>query len=265
MKIKEENISKNDKKRNIIVPTNLTPELAELTGIMAGDGNIYSKNNRYEICVVGDAIKDYDYHKEHIRNLFEKSFNIIPITKIRKFKDGRQCIVTKIESKSIVSFMINEIGLPKGKKTNISIPKIIREANNDIISKFIRGIADTDFTIHFKNRKNKKGKINYYPLIVGNFSSKALVEGLKELLMKINLHSHIEKRIKTNEENNKKYSSYAVVITGKKNLLEWMNNIGFANKRHYIKFLVWKKIGYCPPNMEIIKGEEILKRAQGGN
>ncbi len=261
MEISKINFSKYDKKRNIVLPNEITSELAELIGVMAGDGNIYSKNNRYEMCITGDATKDYNYHKEHIKRLFEKSFNIKPITKIRSFKDGRQCIVTKVESKAIVSFMTNSIGLPLGKKNDISIPNIICKANKEIISKFIRGIADTDFSIHFKNRSNK---YRSYPLIIGNFSSKNLVEELKELLGKLDLHSHIEKGIKLNKEKDKQYRNYAVVIIGKKNLLKWMNNIGFANRRHYIKFLVWRKIGYCPPNLEIQKGEEILNDKQGG-
>lgn len=41
----------------------------------------------------------------------------------------------------------------------------------------------------------------------------------------------------------------------------WMRKIGFQNKRHLIKYKVWKLKGYCPPFTNIKKGEIIMRSA----
>lgn len=249
--------SRYDKKRNIKLLTRLTSNLAEFIGIMVGDGNIYIKNNRYELLIVGNANEELRYHKKHINSLFKKIFNVSPITKIRIFKDSRRCVTTKFESKAITSFLTTQVGLPNGKKNNIEIPRCIINTNKENIYRFLRGLADTDFTVHFKTRYGKK---NYYPLIIGEFSSKILVYQLKDLIKKIGFNSHIEKRNRYNKKRDKTYISYKVVITGNNNFKNWMNKIGFVNERHIIKYLVWKKFGYCPPYTNIEKGQLILKQ-----
>lgn len=249
--------SRYDKKRKIKLPVKLTPDLSELIGIITGDGNIYVKNKRYELLIVGDANEDLEYHKKHINSLFKKIFNVSPSTKIRVFKNLRRCVTTKFESKAITSFLTAQVGLPNGKKSNIKIPKCIINTNKENICRFLRGLADTDFSIKFKTRYRKK---NYYPIIIGHFSSNSFVEELKDLLNSIGFSSHIEKRIKFNKKNNKKYYSSSINIVGKKNFKKWMDYIGFSNKRHLIRYNVWEKIGYCPPYTNIEKGQLILNQ-----
>ncbi len=254
--------SRHDKNRQITLPNNITPELSELTGIMIGDGNIYMKNQRYEIAIVGDAKEDLTYHKQHIKNIFKKCFNIEPIVKIRHFKDGRKCIASKIESKALCLFFTNCLNLPNGKKKNIRISDHIVQNDKNIIHKFLRGIADTDFSIRFKTRQGKK---NYYPLIIGQFSDELLVQYLKALLAKIDIHSHIEKTKSKIKGRDNIYLGYRIVITGIKNFNKWMIEIGFANERHLTKYKVWKKTGYCPPYTNIEKRKTILDKAEDGN
>lgn len=255
--LKKIEFSKYDIKRNIQLPKRLTSNLAEFIGIMAGDGNIYVKNKRYELLIVGNANEELRYHKKHINYLFKKIFNVSPITKIRIFKDLRKCVTTKFESKAITSFLTTQIGLPNGKKNNIEIPKCIVDTNKENIYRFLRGLADTDFTVYFKTRYGKK---NYYPLIIGEFSSKILVCQLKDLVKKIGFNSHIEKQKRYNKKRCKTYTSYKIVITGNNNIQNWMNKIGFANERHLIKYQVWKKLGFCPPYTNIERGSLILKQ-----
>ncbi|MBS3083709.1 hypothetical protein J4423_02800 [Candidatus Pacearchaeota archaeon] len=246
--------SRYDKRREIVLPLNLTPELAELSGIMLGDGNIYMKNNRYEIMIAGDANEDFEYHNNHIAELFKKVFNIKPITKYKFSPDGKKSIATKIESKAMCQFYTQILSLPNGKKKDIQIPKGIDESE-EYICKFLRGVADTDFTIRFKNRDKRK---SYYPLIEGQFGDRLLVENLKLLLDRIRIHSTLNHGTSYNKKTKKIYQNHRITITGNKNLEKWMNQIGFANNRHLIRYKVWKKLGFCPPHTNMEKGKLIL-------
>ncbi|MBM3228484.1 hypothetical protein FJZ20_01185 [Candidatus Pacearchaeota archaeon] len=255
--LKDVKFSKYDFIRKISLPKDLSPELSELIGIIMGDGNIYMKNKRYELSITGDANEDVEYHGNHINPIFKKVFNINPVTKIRIFKDSRRCVITKFESKGVISFLTDCIGLPKGKKSDIKVPKCIFSANKKEIYRFLRGLADTDFSIKFKTRYKKK---NYYPIMIGYFSSNSFVKQLKGLLNKIGFSSHIEKREKIDNKKGKKYYGSSINIVGKKNFDKWMNKVGFANKRHITRYKVWKKLGYCPPYTNIERGELILIR-----
>jgi hypothetical protein len=254
-KIKKEDFSNGDIKRGVKIPDKLTPELAEIIGIILGDGNIYTKD-RFEINITGDITEDKEYHEKIISKLFENTFNIKIISK-DKFSKNSSCRRIQIRSKAIVSFLTKIIGLKSGRKQEINIPKLIRySTDNKIIFSFLRGLADTDFTIKFKTRY---GKSNYYPIVIGNFCDKTLVLQLKEVLEKTGFHSHIEPRTKFDKLMNKTYQSYAINIVGKRNLSDWMDKIGFNNKRHLIRYSVWVSFGFCPPFTNIEKGEEMLK------
>ena len=257
--LKRVKFSNNDLNRKIKIPDKLTPKLAELIGIIIGDGNIYTKD-RFELTIIGDIIEDKEYHEENVTNLFKDLFSINTKSEEKYFKNG-SCRRVRIKSKAVISFLINVIGLKSGRKQKINIPKSIKYSKDKrIIYSFLRGLADTDFSIKFKTRYNKK---NYYPIIIGNLCDKTLVLQLKDILERMGFHSHIENRTKYDKSVKKTYYSYALNIVGKENLMKWMDKIGFNNKRHLIRYSVWKTIGLCPPFTNIKKGEEIIKEHRG--
>lgn len=245
--------SNNDLKREIKIPNKITPELAELIGIIIGDGNIYTKD-RFELTIVGHIKEDKEYHEEFILKLLKKLFNIDAKSEEKHFTSGTSRRI-RIKSKAILNFLIKVVGLKSGKKQDIIIPKSIINSNEEIITSFLRGLADTDFYMKFKTRYKKK---NYYPIIIGNFSDSLLVYQLKKLLERIGFHSHIENRKRYDKIAKKEYFSFAINIVGKENLKKWMEKIGFRNKRHLVRYKVWKTIGKCPPFTNIEKGETIL-------
>lgn len=250
--------SNNDLNRKIKIPNKLTLELAELIGIIIGDGNLYTKD-RFELTIIGNITEDKEYH-EKVTKLFKKLFNISTKSEEKYFKNGT-CRRIRIKSKAIISFLIKIIGLKSGRKQEVDIPKLIKYSKDKkIIYSFLRGLADTDFSIKFKTRYNKK---NYYPIIIGNLCDKTLVLQLKDILEGIGFHSHIENRTKYDKFVKKTYYSYALNIVGRENLTKWMDKIGFNNKRHLIRYSVWKTIGFCPPFTNIKKGEEIIKEHRG--
>lgn len=69
-------MSKNDKKRKIIIPKKITAELAEIIGIIIGDGHVGEYINKtgerkfthYTLEIDGNIIDEnyYNYHVNHI-------------------------------------------------------------------------------------------------------------------------------------------------------------------------------------------------------
>jgi hypothetical protein len=53
----------------------LSPELAEICGIHAGDGYLRGKDYRKELDISGN-IEEKDYYDFHVKKIFKKAFNI---------------------------------------------------------------------------------------------------------------------------------------------------------------------------------------------
>lgn len=92
---------------------------------------------------------------------------------------------------------------------------------------------------------------------MGNFGSLDLVKHINKLLNNIGINNHLE--YGHHKFKNKILNSYSVVIVGKKNLNKWMSIIGFNNRKHKTKYLIWKLYGFCPPKTILSQREKALK------
>ena len=230
----------------------LTPELAELCGIIAGDGHlsryISPRRTDYRIEIVGNKEEDIAYF-DHINSLFFRLFG-----KRLTFKQGNGCARLYIHSKEILSF-IESLGIPVGKKSDIvKIPPIFLQ-DMPLTCHFIRGLADTDFSITFKKGGRKN---NSYPRIVGEFASHPLYADLIAVFDKLGLVYFSHTRLSTSHFGT--FTHYCIELNGRKNLKQWMKCIGFSNPKHLSKIALWQKQGFCQPKtthrerMKIIEG-----------
>tara|TARA_Y100000034_G_scaffold87663_1_gene105126 strand:+ start:327 stop:1064 length:738 start_codon:yes stop_codon:yes gene_type:complete len=232
----------------------ITTEIAELCGIITGDGHlsryISKKRTDYRLDIAGNKTEEIEYF-HFISSLFKKVFKID-----LKFREEEEYSRLYLSSKKILEFF-EGIGLIVGKKSRIArIPDIILQ-NNELSLHFLRGLADTDFSVNF--RKGKK-KINCYPRIVGSSASEKLLDDVSMILDKIQISYYRQKVFKKNNFGNFYY--YRLEINGNKNFSKWMNHIGFSNPKHLTKILVWKKLGYCPPYTTIKERYAILKESK---
>ncbi len=252
--------SKADLKRGIRLPTKLSEELAEIIGNLVGDGHIgiqdriNAKTNykHYEIRLGGHLMDDYEYYK-WINRLYNKIFNIN-----LNFKSitSKNYLKLSIDSKALVCFLSNVIGLSLGNKTSIAfIPRLIIDSPTPIKCAFIRGLSDTDFSLTFK----KTIKTNHsYPVIKGSVKSKKLANQTTHLLANLGFNPHLYYENKFDKRFNKNDKIYSIYINGKINLEKWMNIIGFNNPKHMTKYWIWKKFGFCPPNTNLKERKKIL-------
>jgi len=144
----------------------MTPELAEICGIHAGDGYLRHRITKIEL-EIGGSKEEKEYYDGHVIPLINNFFKLNITGKF--YVKGTYGFVTTNPNFRI----LNDLGFPYGKKSLVvQAPRVILESNNKLLYvRFLRGLFDTDGCIHFKNRKTGKNycdfkrKYNYYPII----------------------------------------------------------------------------------------------------
>ncbi|MFA6420529.1 MAG: hypothetical protein WCW13_07030, partial [archaeon] len=212
----------------ISLPKEMTPDLAEICGIHAGDGYLRKRTpSGYELDISGN-VDEKEYYDNHVVPLFERTFGI-KITP--RFFMPRNTYGFLICRRKICEF-IHSLGFPYGKKTlAVEVPKQILESKNlEIIYRFIRGVFDTDGTISFRKRGGSgytelHRKRHTYSYLKLEICSKKLRDGVGLLLMQTGFQFAFSHSTKRKNEND----LYSLTLEGDQNLLLWMYNIGFKN------------------------------------
>ncbi len=231
-------LSRYDKERGIILPSEITEDLAYLCGVLAGDGYIApltDTRHKYTIVCCGNPKDEKEYYYQVIIPIFFRLFNIKLIPKFSC--DGTIKIV--IGSKGIRSLLVNLIGLPTGKKyDSLRIPKLFLNDERLVIS-FIRGVFDTDGCVCFK-----KGYKSYphYPVITLSSKSykfiKEISDELKILGFRVGTYNY-----KVNDSRFK--LGYNLInrieLYGQYNFILWSNFIKFSSPKHVNKINVMSR------------------------
>lgn len=257
--ISEVSFSKKDKKINITIPHALNEDLAELIGIILGDGHLAYQSREssrfYSIRITCNLYDDNLYFDNIINPLFTKLFNTT-LTKI-VYKDKNFFVGVKC-SKAIVTFLNTNFSIPIGNKSSkILIPEKILKSKTDILLSFVRGLADTDFSLSFKRKK----EYHNYPVLKGSLKSKIILEQLNKILIRLGFKPFLSLNEKNFDKRfNKNYERHSIYLSGVKNIERWFCLIGFNNPKHFTKYKIWKKFGFCPPNTNLKERVEILSK-----
>ena len=239
------------------IKVEMTPDLAEVCGIHAGDGYLGFRNNKiYQLSVSG-SFEEEKYYVDHVVPLFERTFDI----KIKhKFYPKSYTYGFHIWKKNVCVFM-HSLGFPFGKKTYaVKVPSsILESADKKIIYRFLRGLFDTDGSLSFRRRKRLRGitehsKRHTYPRILLDVCSKDLHIGVSELLTKTGFKFSISSQ-KAKGNHSKKYK---ICLAGDKNLLLWMRKVGFKNSVKRNRFLIWDRFGFVPPKLKLLDQRRVL-------
>lgn len=235
----------------------MTPELAEICGIHAGDGYLRRRRkNKTELEFAG-SLEEKGYYDEHVIPLFNKVFNLN--LKGRILMERLYGFV--VWNKKIGN-LFHELGFPYGKKTAIvSVPKLILDSGDKILyARFLRGLLDTDRHIGFRKCYGKyiefKIKHHHYPLIHITTISKKLVEEVCFMLNKLEIKYFV---VEGQPKNPRASYMYRIIINGVDRFVKWMKIIGSKNPVKFSRYLVWKRFGFCPTNLTLKQRENILK------
>jgi hypothetical protein len=235
----------------------LTPDLAEICGIHAGDGYMRKRKNKFEL-EIGGHQEEKDYYDNHVIYLFKKVFGIKLVAK--RYVKGTYGIITG--NRKIVE-TLNKLGFPFGKKSLIvRVPKLILNSNDNLVyTRFLRGLLDTDGHIGFIKRASGKYcefkmNFNYYPCITLTTISKNLSKDISFILNKLKINHLI---YGTQPKNLRDSYVYRIYINGVERLEKWMELIGSKNQVKHSRYLIWKKFGFCPTHTNLQQRKDILK------
>lgn len=227
---------------NLIIPEEVENNalLAYETGLHIGDGNIsyipykYQYNIRYCFSLK----EDFLFVDEAFMPLFEELYHCKP----NKFHLKDNTLLISVYSKKLFEFKTKILGLPIGKKKEITIPKIFLKTESLMVNA-LAGIFDSDGCIKFIKEKH-----NYPQVRFTNISQK-LMQQIKEILNQLEISSTLYKRPD---------NVYVLDVNGVKNLKRFVEICSFKNHNHLTKLRIWKKYGFCQPNLSISKRINIL-------
>ncbi len=191
-------------------------ELAELFGAILGDGHLEEikrdkKVRCYSVTITGDSSNDKDYILNHIKDLFKRVFNE---TGRLFYVKNKRAIFLRVHGKKIIEF-VKKKGINPGNKkdNNQGIPDWIK-SNADYLKVCIRGLIDTDGSVHYISKTNKNLRISFTSHI-----PKLLMEVRNSL---IGLGFSPSKIIRERQ----------VFLSSKYDISKYIKDIGFKNQKH---------------------------------
>jgi intein/homing endonuclease len=193
--------------------------LAEMVGIILGDGNLWEKEGGYYyVRICGDSIKDKDYLINYVCPLFKKLFGVSP--NIIKHKTHNELFLSK-GNKDII-FTLKKFGLKTGDKikNDVGIPDWVFDSK-DYLKACIRGLVDTDGSVCPITGRNYSyiWFSSNIPRLRSDFSKAMALLG-----------------IQTSKWNYKKGHAPEVYIGSKKSIERFFKEVGFSNLKHLRKF-----------------------------
>ena len=216
---------------DIKIPEDLNEDIMELFGIVIGDGSIQEKSPSIRVVNADKEIIDF------VTKTFEKEFNVKP--DIRQAEHSKVCKEISVHSRIVVDFF-KYYGISGSTRTK-RIPEALFFRNEKEIGALLRGLFDTDGSIHINN--------NEQPIISISFSNEKLMKDTILLLAKIGIVGKFNR----NEDNEKG----RIVITGKRNIEMFKKKVGFRIKRKAEKLDYETKIDR--PSI----GDKILSKEEG--
>ena len=198
-------------------------ELAEIVGIMFGDGCMSKKHNyTYRVNICLNLKKDLEY-SFYIKKMFENYLDI----KLKKYiSKNKSSIELYCYSKKLCSIFNKKLKIPYSPKTNLSIPNYIKSDNKLLIS-FLRGLFDTDGCVTIQKDKGYR-----YVLIKISTKHELFANSLKQALNQLKIRSFI--CINRNKIGSTGYD----VVVRHKNAIKFFEIIGSNNQKNIKK---WEK------------------------
>ena len=206
----------------------ISSELAELIGVILGDGYIHKTS---DAIVITGSLEDEIYYRNYLRPLIQNLFSTSGSIYFQREKGA--CYLS-ISSKNAMQKIL-DIGFKRGKKGKI--PNAVKK--KDLYPHILRGLLDTDGCIKFSKQARK---VYYYPRIQFALMPSEITDFISLMLDKLNYNYG-----KWTEDNSRGFQTDSKIvyfhISGKDNFEKWMKQIGTNNPVHITKYMLWKKDG----------------------
>lgn len=195
--------------RPIVAPAH-SVALAELLGILAGDGHI----GEYQATVTTNSLTDMP-HALHVQKLFSDLFGVMAPISLRK---GKNACAVVVSSREVGRFLVTK-GMPKGNKIRegLCMPLWVKR-KRAYRHAFLKGLFDTDGCVYV-DRHTHKGRI--YKNIGMAFTNRSLplLADFKAGLETLGLHPTQK-------------TKYTVFLRREKEIELYFNFVGSSNPKH---------------------------------
>ena len=195
--------------KQIIFPNLLSEELANIIGMMIGDGGFWNRKNSKRLkssLITGD---------DELKYLFIKQINnVFGVDCQAKWDKSKWRI--DLPSEIITRWLVNTFNFKLGNTAKIKfIPHQIMKSPKSVVKSFLRGLFDTD------GCATERGNVIY------TTTSSTLASQIQELLLKFGIVSRLSKIQSKNKNHNDCYRIYL----GVNDSFIFKNKIGFNLKR----------------------------------
>ncbi|MDP2630659.1 MAG: hypothetical protein Q8P56_04585 [Candidatus Uhrbacteria bacterium] len=200
-------------RKEIVIPP-MSTDLAEMVGIMLGDGGI----TQYQAIVTLNSVDDRQY-VDYVAKLFKKLFRVeVDFVKPKNSK----AIDIRVSNKNLVEYFIKKHSLSIGSKirAQVTIPSWI-EKRDRFLKACLRGLFDTDGSFYIDRHKIKE-KSYKYPCLVFASNNATLYGSMFRALQGMNL-------CPTGKQSN-------IFLRREENVHRYFRVIGSSNKKHLDKY-----------------------------
>ncbi len=197
--------------RKIVHKPRKSSDLAELCGILIGDGGL--TKYQMKITLNGDTDRLYSIF---VTKLIKKLFHVD--TKLYKVRVGKAVNIC-VSSTDLVLFLTT-LGIKCGNKLKqgLSIPGWIMKSRKYTIA-CIRGIVDTDGSVIHEIHTVKRKKYRYYRVNLRSASSK-LIEQTKQVLEGLGFHPKVRNK------------GTSVQLENIEEICDYFKRVGTHNPKH---------------------------------
>ncbi|MDO8509624.1 MAG: LAGLIDADG family homing endonuclease [bacterium] len=207
--------------RKVVNFPNESAKLAELMGIVAGDGGI---NNKWQLVISLNS--DLDKHYSVFIVGLMKDLFFVDVSVLKRI--GEKTLRIICSSSNLVDFLVGK-GAVRGDKIKhrLTIPEWIN-GNIEYEKAFVRGLVDTDGCLYI-HRHKVGGKLQYNIGFCFTSLAEGIIKAVEKILKSINIQPHIADK------------GRRIYLYSHKSVKKYLELIGTSNDRIMSIYLKWLK------------------------
>jgi len=192
-----------------------TAELAELIGIVLGDGSFYITDNHYQLDIAFDA-KEENY-LDFVESLLK---NIADVEVCKKRDKHAECLHIRVSRKNdVLTLLHNTIKFHGDKiKNNVSIPEWIF-GKEEYMKSCLRGLIDTDGSIFRMSKRDS----NLFRISFKNVNTR-LLNDCRRTMLKLGFHP------------SKVIDGKGIFLSRQSEIKRYAEEIGFNNPKNLNRY-----------------------------
>ncbi|HEV2118950.1 MAG TPA: hypothetical protein VGS11_02405 [Candidatus Bathyarchaeia archaeon] len=229
----------------------MSPDVAAETGIHIGDGGLSIKrggpHGSYLYEVTGHALEDQLYLIGTVMPTISAAYDL---QRPGLYINPEQTWISlRYQSKAVALFKHETLGLPNGRKRNLSIPESL-SSDPRLMRLLGRELLATDGLLGFYSAN--QGGAHKYPRIQFKMNAGHVIDQLSNFLRN-ELGISFLRRTERVAHNGWGVSHQQILqISRSDDIDTWRREIGFSNPSHISRMMIFESLGECIPRTSIV-------------